>query len=330
MPTLVSPPGRTIIEISAGTTFSMLGFQNVGAGEGVFKDVVGSTVSLKSLFGDDGILVSDGGNDLFIRPDFTFFDALYVDNTELNDAITGALVSYVPVSRTISTTSPLSGGGALSSDLTLTIDDAAADGSTKGAAAFAASDFNSTAGVISIDYTNGQTASGSDKGFLSSADWTTFNDKQAAITGAATTITSSNLTADRVLVSDGSGKVAASSTAASALATLNVVITVLDIGDWNMFIGSGTDGVTVAHGLTLSKIRSVDVMIRDDAGTSFLPLTTGDIGGAGTGSGALAGEVTNIDSTNIYLVRRDGSTFDNTAYDATSYNRGWITIISVP
>jgi len=50
---------------------------------------------------------------------------------------------------------------------------------TKGAAAFTASDFNDNgSGVISIDYTNGQAASGSNKGFLTSADWTTFNGKQ--------------------------------------------------------------------------------------------------------------------------------------------------------
>jgi hypothetical protein len=48
-----------------------------------------------------------------------------------------------------------------------------------------ASDFNLASNLISIDYTNGQAASGSVKGFLTSTDWTTFNGKQAAITTAA-------------------------------------------------------------------------------------------------------------------------------------------------
>lgn len=97
--------------------------------------------------------------------------------------------------RTISTTSPLSGGGDLSVDRTLTIADAVADGTTKGASTFTASDFNSASGVISIDYTNGQSASGSTKGFLTSTDWTTFNSKQSAITqGNLTEATSSVLT----------------------------------------------------------------------------------------------------------------------------------------
>lgn len=84
---------------------------------------------------------------------------------------------YVPLTRTISTTGPLSGGAALSSNLTLSIADAAADGATKGAATFNSSDFNSSSGVISTDYTNGQAASTSTKGFLTSADWNTFNGK---------------------------------------------------------------------------------------------------------------------------------------------------------
>lgn len=84
-------------------------------------------------------------------------------------------------SRTISTTSPLSGGGDLTADRTLSIADAVADGTTKGASTFTASDFNSASGVISIDYTNGQSASASNKGFLTSADWSTFNGKQNAL-----------------------------------------------------------------------------------------------------------------------------------------------------
>lgn len=57
--------------------------------------------------------------------------------------------------------------------------DAAADGATKGIATFTAVDFNSSSGLISIDYANGQEASGSQDGFLSSTDWTTFNNKQS-------------------------------------------------------------------------------------------------------------------------------------------------------
>ena len=58
---------------------------------------------------------------------------------------------------------------------------AAADGVTKGAVTFTANDFNCTAELCSLDYTNGQAASSTAKGFLSSTDWSTFNTKQAAL-----------------------------------------------------------------------------------------------------------------------------------------------------
>lgn len=78
----------------------------------------------------------------------------------------------------IATSSPIT-GGTITGAGTIGIDNAAADGTTKGAATFTASDFSDNgSGVISIDYTNGQAANGSTKGFLTSADWTTFNNKQ--------------------------------------------------------------------------------------------------------------------------------------------------------
>lgn len=91
--------------------------------------------------------------------------------------------------------SPLT-GGTITSTGSVGITDAAADGTTKGAATFTAADFNATSGLISIDYTNGQAASSSQKGFLTSADWTTFNNKVSSsttitIAGTATEITSS-------------------------------------------------------------------------------------------------------------------------------------------
>jgi len=108
-------------------------------------------------------------------------DTLYYDSSvsQWKTASLATILGYTPVTnaRTISTTSPLSGGGDLTANRTLSIADAVADGTTKGAATFNASDFNSASGVISIDYTNGQVANGSTKGFVTSADWGTFNNK---------------------------------------------------------------------------------------------------------------------------------------------------------
>lgn len=94
-----------------------------------------------------------------------------------NVTITASGIGAVPTTRLINTTSPLTGGGDLSADRTIAINDAAADGTTKGAATFKAADFDSSAGLISIDYTNGQKATASVPGFLTAADWSTFNSK---------------------------------------------------------------------------------------------------------------------------------------------------------
>jgi len=92
---------------------------------------------------------------LSVNRDFAF------PNASGTLALTSDLNAYVPTTRTVSTTSPLTGGGALSSNLTLSIPQ----------------------------------ASGSVNGYLSSANWTTFNGKQNAITltttgtsGAATLV----------------------------------------------------------------------------------------------------------------------------------------------
>jgi len=76
----------------------------------------------------------------------------------------------------ITASSPLT-GGTITTSGSIGISDAAADGITKGAATFTANDFDATSGLISIDYTNGQAASGTTKGFLTSTDWTRFDDK---------------------------------------------------------------------------------------------------------------------------------------------------------
>lgn len=57
---------------------------------------------------------------------------------------------------------------------------AVADGTTIGVAGFTAADFNSSAGIISLDYTNGQSASSSTKGFVTSTDWNSFYNRLSA------------------------------------------------------------------------------------------------------------------------------------------------------
>jgi hypothetical protein len=67
------------------------------------------------------------------------------------------------------------------------------------------------------------TASASNRGLLSSANWSTFNGKQDTITGAASTVTTSNITASRVVVSNGGGKLDVAVTTTTEIGYVNGV-----------------------------------------------------------------------------------------------------------
>ena len=91
---------------------------------------------------------------------------------------------------------------------------------------------------------------------------------------------------------------------------------VFDIDDWNM----DTDpAAAVAHGLTYADIVKVSAWIRNNTDTTRYNLENGT---TGTGAG---GYIT-VGSTNISLNRITGGDFDTTAFNSTSYNRGWVII----
>ncbi len=93
---------------------------------------------------------------------------------------------------------------------------------------------------------------------------------------------------------------------------------IVNIGDWDM---DASTSVTVAHGLTLSKIRNVAVMIVDDAGTTnyLLPAIS-------SVDGIAQAFILGTSGTDITLGRLGSGGFDNTSFNATSYNRGWVVI----
>lgn len=97
---------------------------------------------------------------------------------------------------------------------------------------------------------------------------------------------------------------------------------IVSIGDWDMDSNQTT---TVTHGLAdFTKIKAVEVMILNDAGTAIYPLNAYNIF---VGNDDICGGVKSIDATDIVLSRRvgTGSFFDSNDFDATSYNRGFIT-----
>lgn len=182
------------------------------------------------------------------------------------------------------------------------------------------------------------------------------------ITGAITTYVTSNATADRVVVSNPAGKLTTSLTTSTELAYLQGVssniqtqinseastrssadsnlqsqinsrvnsigttlnVKVVQIGDWNMnYSASGSQTKSVAHGLSNhKKIRGISVIVRDDADSGYYSLQIPDFF-----TGTVLAGVRSIDSTNINLSQMTSFTaFDSALFDATSYNRGWITI----
>lgn len=141
---------------------------------------------------------------------------------------------------------------------------AAADGTTLGAMAGAAADFDASSGVFSIDYTNGQAATGSVKGFLTAADWTTFNAKAGWTSGVPSS--------SYVLRSDGTGIIGTSAlTFVTATGQLAIPTT-----------GSGA-GISLGGDVNIYRsasdtARIPDSLIVDTAG-AFGPYAT--LGGPG-------------------------------------------------
>lgn len=123
--------------------------------------------------------------------DLALTNDLVVSGTITAGTLNGLIYGSTGAFNAASVASPLSFSAG-----TLSIQDAAADGSTKGASSFTANDFNASSGNISIDYANGQEATSGQDGFLSSTDWSTFNSKVSAsrtitVAGTANQITSS-------------------------------------------------------------------------------------------------------------------------------------------
>ncbi len=90
---------------------------------------------------------------------------------------------------------------------------------------------------------------------------------------------------------------------------------IIDIGDWDM---DATQTVAVAHGLTLSKIRSVSVLIRRDDDALYIDFAAPSV--------VAQSNFISMGSTNVTLSRATSGAFDGTNFNATSFNRGWITV----
>lgn len=143
----VPPPGGGSGTITGGT--------NVGTGDGIFKNVSGTNLAFKTLIAGTNITLTPGVNDITI------------------DATGGGgFITAVSDTNSIDLTV---GGTTLSADLKLSA--AAAD-----AGFFKATASIETDGLL----VQAEEASGSQTGFLTSTDWSTFNAKEPGITAGTT------------------------------------------------------------------------------------------------------------------------------------------------
>jgi hypothetical protein len=98
---------------------------------------------------------------------------------------------------------------------------------------------------------------------------------------------------------------------------------IVNIGDWDM---DSTPSVSIAHGLTMTKIRAVSAMILPDDSSGLYQIT-GTI--AKTYGFTDTSEIDAwmlIGATNISLCRSTSSVFDAVEFNATSFNRGYLII----
>lgn len=95
----------------------------------------------------------------------------------------------------------------------------------------------------------------------------------------------------------------------------------VEIGDWDM---DANTLKTVAHRVPDgNRIVRISIRVRDDTGNTWT--TWEESWNASGGANVFGLYPRQHDITNVILTRLVGGMFDNTSYDSTSYNRGFVT-----
>lgn len=130
------------------------------------------------------------------------------------------------------------------------------DGTSYTPLSLTTNDFNYSAGAISIDYTNGQAASTSTKGFLTSTDWNTFNGKIGA--------SDNNVLTGSISFTPDAFTLTATATI-SATAKKTVSVTPTSAYDNLTTISDGTDG----QELTIVNVNASYNILIDESGNIY-------------------------------------------------------------
>lgn len=315
------------LQISQGTS-SLVSAVNLGSGYGLFTSLSGSTLQLKSLIASTGLLAVNNTNDITFSLDTTYVNNLI--NTALGSLVftpSRAIISNSSTGAlTVSSTTSTQIGylSNVTSDIQAQIN-AKQDSITGGATSISSSNLSANLALISSG--TGKVAVSSvtatELGYLSgvtSLIQNQLNSKQATITGAASTVTTSNLAASKILVSDGGGKIAASAYDTSILVAPTYLVKIIPMV-WAM---QSSPTLYVPHGLNKDKIRFWNVTVIPDpfiGSSAKYDLNQGD------GSAfALQGSST-CDATYITLNRKTGGFFDSANFASAAFYRGHVTIL---
>lgn len=193
---------------------------------------------------------------------------------------------------------------------------------------------------------------------ISTATQTALDGKQITITGAATTITSSDLTASRALVSDASGKVSVSPVTSTELGYLDGVTSAIQtqlsgkqgsltltttgtsgaatlVGDTlnipQYSGGGGVAGVSSLENLTGDLILSAGsgISITDNGSNTITITNTGGGGGGGVSSlENLTGDLTLAAGSNVTITDNGSDTITIAASGISDGDKGDITVSS--
>jgi len=191
---------------------------------------------------------------------------------------------------------------------------------------------------------------------ISTATQTALDGKQITITGAATTITSSDLTASRALVSDASGKVAISPVTSTELGYLDGVTSAIQtqidgkqgsltlttngtsgaatlVGDTlnipQYTGGSGVAGVSSLENLTgdLTLAAGTGISITDNGSNTITITNTGGSGSAGVSSlENLTGDLTLVAGSNVTITDNGSDAITIAASGISDGDKGDITV----
>jgi hypothetical protein len=153
---------------------------------------------------------------------------------------------------------------------------------------FNTSDFDLASNLISIDYTNGQAASSSNKGFLTSTDWSTFNGKAPATGGSGYVQNQFSSAQSAQYWISGQSRI-----------DNELLINTVDIGAYNLQLNGGF----------YNKINSGDNWVVEASGSVSLFATYQSTGSGGTGFFIKSGDGASLGSKFSYV--------DFWNYDAT-------------